>query len=66
MEAGLNIMHLKATYFQNLMNCIESWFNENELILNIRKSCALSFHPRKRKRVCKPSIVYNEINIPYK
>jgi hypothetical protein len=49
-----------------LMNCLESWLNENELILNIRKSCALSFHPRQRKRVCKPSIVYNEVNVPYK
>jgi hypothetical protein len=49
-----------------LMNCLESWFNENELILNIRKSWALSFHPRQRKRVCKPSIVYNEVNVPYK
>jgi hypothetical protein len=49
-----------------LVNCLESWFNENELILNIRKSYALSFHPRQRKSVCKPSIVYNEVNIPYK
>jgi hypothetical protein len=49
-----------------LMNCLESWINETELILNMRKSCALSFHPRQRKRVCKPSIVYNEVNIPYK
>jgi hypothetical protein len=49
-----------------LMNCLETWFNENELILNIRKSCALSFPPRQRKRVCKPSIVYNEVNSPYK
>jgi hypothetical protein len=47
-----------------LMNCLERWFNENELILNIKKSCALSFHPRQRKRVCKPSIVCNEVNIP--
>jgi hypothetical protein len=50
---------------ENLKYCL-SWFNENELILNIRKPCALSFHPRQRKRVCKPSIVYNEVNIPYK
>jgi hypothetical protein len=28
-----------------LMNCLEIWFNDTELILNIRKSCALSFHP---------------------
>jgi hypothetical protein len=46
-----------------LMNCLGSWFNENELILNSRKSCALSFHPRQRKRVCKPNTVYNEVNI---
>jgi hypothetical protein len=48
------------------MNHLESWFNKNELILNIRKSCALSFHPRQRERVCKPSIVYNDVEIPYK
>jgi hypothetical protein len=34
-----------------LMNCLESWFRNNELILNIRKSCSLSFHPRQRIRV---------------
>jgi hypothetical protein len=38
----------------------------NELILNIRKSCALSFHPRQTIRVCKPRIVYNDQLIPYK
>jgi hypothetical protein len=48
------------------MNRLESWFNKNELILNIRKSCALSFHPRQRGRVCKLSIVYNDVEIPYK
>jgi hypothetical protein len=48
------------------MNCLESWFSKNELILNIRKSCTLSFHPRQRKRVFKRSIVYNVVNIPYK
>jgi hypothetical protein len=48
------------------MNCLQSWFNDNELTLNIRKSCVLSFNPRQRKRVCKPSTVYNEANIPYK
>jgi hypothetical protein len=49
-----------------LMNCLESWFNKNELLLNIRKSRALSFHPRQRLRVCKHSIVYNDLEIPYK
>jgi hypothetical protein len=49
-----------------LMNRLESWFNKNELILNIRNSCAQSFHPRQRLRVCKPSIVYNDLEIPYK
>jgi hypothetical protein len=48
------------------MNHLESWFNKNELILNIRKSCALSFHPRRRLRVSKLSIVYNDLEIPYK
>jgi hypothetical protein len=49
-----------------LMNHLGSWFNKNELIFNIRKSCALSFHPRQRLRVCEPSIVYNDLEIPYK
>jgi hypothetical protein len=44
-----------------LINRLESWFNKNELILNIRKSCALSFYPRQRERVCEPSIVYNDV-----
>jgi hypothetical protein len=48
------------------MNCLESWFRNSELILNIRKSCALSFHPRQRLRVCKPRIIYNDQLIPYK
>jgi hypothetical protein len=48
------------------MNCLENWFNKTGPILNNRKSCALSFHPRQRLRVCKPSIVYNDLEIPYK
>jgi hypothetical protein len=47
------------------MNCLESWFRNTELILKIRKSCALSFHPRQRLRVCKHRIVYNDQLIPY-
>jgi hypothetical protein len=46
--------------------CLENWFRHNELILNIRKSCALSFHPRQRIRACKPRIIYNDQLIPYK
>jgi hypothetical protein len=49
-----------------LMNCLDSWFRNNELILNIRKSCALSFHSRQKIRVCKPRFVYNDQLIPYK
>jgi hypothetical protein len=58
-----NMLTCKMTY---LMNRLESWFNNNELILNTRKSCALSFHPRQRKVVCKPSIFYNGAEISYK
>jgi hypothetical protein len=47
------------------MNCPKSWLRNNELILNIRKSCALSFHPRQRIRVCRPRIIYNDQLIPY-
>jgi hypothetical protein len=50
----------------HLMKCLEIWFNKNELILNTRKSCALSFHPRQRETVCRPSIFYNGAEIPYK
>jgi hypothetical protein len=32
----------------HLMKCLEIWFNKNELILNTRKCCALSFHSRQR------------------
>jgi hypothetical protein len=42
-----------------LMNQLEAWFNNNALILNIKKSCALSFHPRQQGIVCKPSILHN-------
>jgi hypothetical protein len=49
-----------------LMNRLESWFKISELILNIRKSCALSFHPSQRISVCKPRIIYNDKEIPYK
>jgi hypothetical protein len=50
----------------HLMHYLESRCNKNELILNIRTSCARSFHPRQGKRVCKPSIVYSNLEIPYK
>jgi hypothetical protein len=49
-----------------LLNCKESWFRNNILILNIKKSCALLFHPRLKIRVCKPRIIYNDQLIPYK
>jgi hypothetical protein len=49
-----------------LMSRLESWFKNNELILNIRKSCALAFHPSQRMSVCKPRIVINHKEIPYK
>jgi hypothetical protein len=36
----------------DLINHLEAWSNNNELILNIRKSRDLSFHPRQREVVC--------------
>jgi hypothetical protein len=58
-----NTLTCKIAY---LMNHLKAWFNNSVLILNIRKSCALSFHPRQRELVCKPSIFYNGADISYK
>jgi hypothetical protein len=63
LEKDENMLNDKITH---LMKCLEIWFNKNELILNNRKSCAISFHPRQREIVCKPSIFYNGAEIPYK
>jgi hypothetical protein len=51
--------------FQHLWNKVLRT-NGKFPILNTRKSCALSFHPRQRKIVCKPIILYNGAEIPYK
>jgi hypothetical protein len=56
-----NMLNDKITH---LMKRLGIWFNKNELILYTRKSCALSFHPRQREIVCKPSIFYNVAEIP--
>jgi hypothetical protein len=58
-----NMLSDKITY---LMKRLEIWFNKIDLILNTRKSCGLSFHPRQRETVCRPSIFYNGADIPYK
>jgi hypothetical protein len=57
------VLHDKRTL---LMTCLEIWFKKNELILNTRKFYALSFHPRQREIVCRPSIFYNGAEIPNK
>jgi hypothetical protein len=58
-----NMLTCKIAY---LMSNLEAWFNNNKLILSIRKLCALSFHPRQQEVVCKPSIFYNGAEISYK
>ena len=46
-----------------VMRQLESWFEKNDLIVNIEKTCAISFHPRQNNYSTRPHITFknNEI-----
>ena len=48
-----------------VMQQLELWFDKNDLIVNIDKTCAISFHPHQNSHPTRPHITFknNEIRI---
>ena len=47
------------------MQQLELWFKKNDLIVNIEKTCAISFHANQRKYFTRPCIKFHEKEITY-
>ena len=48
------------------MKLLEIWFSQNDLIVNIGKTCAISFHPYQQHQPTKPLIKFTKNTIGYK
>ena len=48
-----------------IMKQPETWFQVNNLLINIKKTAAMSFHLRKSRFVVRPQIPYNNLEIAY-
>ena len=48
-----------------VMQWLELWFKKNDLIVNIDKTCAISFHANQRKYFTRPCIKFHEKEITY-
>ena len=50
----------------SVMKHLEIWFSINDLIVNIDKTCAISFHPYQKQQPTKPLIRLKNNIIGYK
>jgi hypothetical protein len=50
----------------SVMKHLELWFRENDLIINIDKTCAISFHPYQKHQPAKPLIRLKNRIIEYR
>jgi hypothetical protein len=55
-----DVLKLKIEF---AMKELEVWFLNNELILNITKTCAMPFHSSQFRHPCKPYSSYNNNDI---
>jgi hypothetical protein len=44
---------------------LESWFNRNNLVINVGKTVVISFHNRQIKFPVKPQVTFNKMNLVY-
>jgi hypothetical protein len=49
----------------NVMKQLEIWFQKNNLIINIEKTAAMSFHSKHTRFSLRPQITFKNINITY-
>ena len=49
-----------------VMRQLESWFEKNDLIVNIEKTCAISFHPCQNNYPTRPHIIFKNNEITYR
>ena len=48
-----------------VMRQLELWFGKNDLIVNIDKTCAISFHPHQNSHPTRPCITFKNNEIAY-
>ncbi|PNF20311.1 hypothetical protein B7P43_G13693 [Cryptotermes secundus] len=48
-----------------IMKQLETWFQVNNLLINIKKTVAMSFHLSKSRSVVRPQIFYNNLETAY-
>jgi hypothetical protein len=48
-----------------VMKQLELWFSRNDLIVNIDKTCAISFHPYQKNHPIRPHIIFKNKEIAY-
>jgi hypothetical protein len=51
---------------KNVMRELNTWFEENKLIINFEKTFAMSFHPIQMRVPIRPQIRFNKVEITYK
>jgi hypothetical protein len=44
---------------------LESWFNRNNLVINVGKTVVMSLHNRQIKFPVKPQVIFNKMNLVY-
>ena len=49
----------------NIMKELEIWFQKNNLIINTKKTSAMSFHPKQWRDPLRPQIFFNNTEIVY-
>jgi hypothetical protein len=49
-----------------VMRQLESWFEKNDLIVNIENTCAISFHPHQNNYPTRPHITFKNNEITYR
>ena len=49
-----------------VMKKLEYWFQKNNLMLNIRKTVAISYHTKQSKFPMRPKITYRNTDVAYK
>jgi hypothetical protein len=48
------------------MKKFEYWFQENNLMINVGKTVAMSFHMRQNRLLVRPKITFRNMDIAYK
>ena len=62
-ERDENFLHHKVN---EVMKKLEYWLQKNNLMINIRKTVAMSYHTKQSRFLMRPKITYRNTDIAYK